>query len=251
MATKYPHHIFFRLSFVILLLAVVSALAGVSAGLGTRLGLWAFGTGFTILRFAAYGGLVAALSSLIMLLAGFALRAPASTFAVTTLALLIGGTAFYVPLSLWREARRLPVIHDITTDTDDPPQFKAVLPLRRNVQNPSEYGGEQVALKQRLAYPDIKPLILPGDADAAFDKALGAAKGLGWEIVDADKGQGRIEATDTTLWFGFKDDIVVRITPLGQGSARIDVRSVSRVGRSDIGKNAQRVRKYLGLLSRG
>ncbi len=250
MATKDPHAIFFRVSLAVLCLAALSALAGVSAGLGTRLGLWAFGTGFTILRFAAYGGLVAVLSSLIMLLAGFALRAPASTLVATVLALLIGGTAFYVPLSWWREAGRLPVIHDITTDTDDPPQFKAVLPLRRNVQNPSEYGGEQVALKQRLAYPDIKPLIMPKDTGAAFDKALGAAKGMGWEIVDEDKDQGRIEATDTTLWFGFKDDIVVRITPVGQ-AARIDVRSTSRVGRSDIGKNAQRVRKYLALLSRG
>lgn len=249
MATRYPN-IFFRLSFLILWLAAVSALAGISAGLGTRFGLWTFGIGFTVLRYAAYGGLAAVISSLIMLLAGFAGRAPASTLVPAFLALIVGGAVFYVPMSWWREARRLPVIHDITTDTGDPPQFKAALPLRRNVQNPSEYGGPEIALKQRLAYPDIKPLILPGDAGAAFDRALGAAKGMGWEIIEADKGQGRIEATDTTLWFGFKDDIVVRITPAGQ-AARIDVRSTSRVGRSDIGKNAQRVRQYLALLSRG
>jgi uncharacterized protein (DUF1499 family) len=80
--------------------------------------------------------------------------------------------------------------------------------------------------------------------DAVFDRALAEAQEAGWEIVTADKSSGRIEATDTTQWFGFKDDVVVRITPWGSGS-RVDVRSVSRVGRSDVGTNAARIRDYL------
>jgi uncharacterized protein (DUF1499 family) len=73
---------------------------------------------------------------------------------------------------------------------------------------------------------------------------VSAARSLGWQVIDANEKEGRIEATDTTFWFGFKDDIVVRITPTAGGS-RIDVRSVSRVGRSDLGTNAKRVRGYL------
>jgi uncharacterized protein (DUF1499 family) len=78
----------------------------------------------------------------------------------------------------------------------------------------------------------------------AFEKALSAADKMCWKIVESNPAEGRIEATDTTFWFGFKDDIVVRITPTADGS-RIDVRSVSRVGRSDVGTNARRIEKYI------
>ncbi|MDO8426902.1 MAG: DUF1499 domain-containing protein [Deltaproteobacteria bacterium] len=250
MENKDRHRALFRISYIILLLAALSAFAAASAGVGTRLGFWDFRTGFAILRFAAYGGLTAALFSIIMFLTALALRGPASILAVSVLAFIIGGAVIYVPASRWRESHRVPAIHDITTDTENPPQLKAVLPLRKNAQNPSEYGGPDIAKKQQAAYPDIKPLILPLDKDSAFEKALRSARALGWEIVEANKGEGRIEATDKTFWFGFKDDIVVRITPLGIGSAKIDVRSVSRVGRSDIGTNAKRIRRYLALLEK-
>ena len=73
---------------------------------------------------------------------------------------------------------------------------------------------------------------------------MAAARKIGWVIVDANAAEGRIETTDTTFWFGFKDDIVIRITPADHGS-RVDIRSVSRVGKSDVGTNAKRIRKYL------
>ena len=84
--------------------------------------------------------------------------------------------------------------------------------------------------------------------DRAFEPALSAAREMGWEIVDAASKDGRIEATDTTFWFGFKDDVVIRITPTPEGS-RIDVRSLSRVGRSDVGTNAKRIWHISGCLS--
>jgi uncharacterized protein (DUF1499 family) len=83
----------------------------------------------------------------------------------------------------------------------------------------------------------------------AFDRALGAARAMGWRIVDANPGQGRIEATDTTFWFGFQDDVVIRVAPTETGS-RVDVRSLSRAGRSDVGTNAKRVRAFLARLPR-
>jgi uncharacterized protein (DUF1499 family) len=73
---------------------------------------------------------------------------------------------------------------------------------------------------------------------------LAAARAQGWEIVAAVPAEGRIEATDTTRFFGFKDDIVIRVKAEGAGS-RVDVRSLSRVGKSDVGKNASRIRAYL------
>ena len=91
------------------------------------------------------------------------------------------------------------------------------------------------------------PAVLAMPPARAFDRALEAAKRQGWEIVAAVPGEGRIEATDTTRWFGFKDDVVVRVRPDGAGS-RVDVRSVSRVGRGDVGTNARRIRGFLDAL---
>jgi uncharacterized protein (DUF1499 family) len=222
-------------------LAVVSASAGLAAGLGTRWGVWHFKTGFLMLTWAAYGALIAALLGLIALVVNRS-SAKAVFFAIASivLAILVAG----IPWQMKQRAQRVPMIHDITTDTENPPPFVAVLPLRRDAPNPSEYGGKAVAAQQLKAYPDVRPLTLTVPPDAAFEKALRAARALGWDVVESRPDQGRIEATDTTLWFGFKDDIVVRVTASDSGS-RIDIRSVSRVGKSDVGTNATRIRNYL------
>ena len=142
-----------------------------------------------------------------------------------------------------------PPIHDITTDTANPPSFVAILPLRAGAANPPEYGGREVADQQRRAYPDIAPLVLHVSATEAFDRVNAVVRDLGWELVASDRASGRIEATDTTLWFGFKDDVVVRITEDSSAQdSRIDVRSKSRVGVGDVGTNARRVRELLARL---
>jgi uncharacterized protein (DUF1499 family) len=163
------------------------------------------------------------------------------------IALVAGLAAFAVPWSLERRARSVPPIHDITTDTEDPPRFVAVLPRRAGAANAPEYEGAKVAAQQKRAYPDIAPIRLPQPADRGFERALAAARSLGWEIVAVEPKEGRIEATDTTRWFGFKDDVVIRVRPDGAGS-RIDVRSKSRVGRSDVGANADRIRRFRSTL---
>ena len=136
-------------------------------------------------------------------------------------------------------------IHDVSTDTANPPQFAAVLPLRAAAKavNSTDYDA-RTAQQQKETYPDIGPLHLDLPAAQAYEKALAAARDMGWAIVAADPTQGRIEATATTFWFGFKDDIVVRLSPEGSGT-RVDVRSLSRIGKSDVGANARRVRAYL------
>ena len=236
-------HPFSPFALVGFILAVLAALAAMLSGFGSRWGLWYFRTGFTILRWAAYVGIAAALASLI----GAILTRPTTLrrgFLFSIFGLVIGILVFGVPWCYWRTAQRVPAIHDITTDTENPPRFASILPLRKNAPNPSEYGGPEIAAKQRAAYPDLVPAALSAPPDKAYEQALAAVRKMGWVIVDANPAEGRIEATDTTFWFGFKDDIVIRIAPTDQGS-RVDIRSVSRVGKSDVGMNAKRIRKYL------
>ena len=142
----------------------------------------------------------------------------------------------------------MPPIHDITTDSDNPPAFVAVVPLRE-AEGPNRvaYEGAKIAQLQRQAYPDIVPLTLAVPPATAFSRALDTAKRMGWTIDGADNAEGRIEASDRSRWFGFTDDIVIRVTPSGSGS-RIDVRSASREGRSVFGVNAARVESYLSEL---
>jgi uncharacterized protein (DUF1499 family) len=161
---------------------------------------------------------------------------------------VLGLVVVAIPLQTQRAARGAPPIHDITTDTENPPQFVAVAPLRADAPNPVEYGGPEVARLQREAYPDIRPVILDLSPEAAFQRALQAVDRMGWRLVDANSSTGVIEATDRTFWFGFRDDVVIRLTPL-QGRTVVDVRSKSRIGRGDMGANARRVRAYIEEIS--
>lgn len=231
------------------LLAMLTAIVGLlllaSSGTGTRLGMWHYRTGLGLIRYAAYVGIAATVLSVVAL----AVEKPrGSARTALVFSLLAGIITFAVPYSFSRTARSVPPIHDITTDPADPPLFVAVLPLRATATNSAEYAGDSIAALQRAAYPDVLPLDRAESATALFTRALDAAKAMGWEIVAADSASGRIEATATTTWFGFKDDVVVRVRANGAGS-RLDVRSVSRVGRSDVGANAARIRAYLSRVS--
>lgn len=229
--------------------AVAAALVALAAGPGHRLGLWSFGTGFSILRWASYGALFAAALSLLAAVVAL-VRGRRRGLGLAVLGIVIGLATAYVPWSWKRTAERVPPIHDITTDLEDPPEFVAVLEERADAPNPAEYGGPEIAEQQRKGYPELGPLTLDVGPDRAFERALEAAREMGWEIVAAEPDEGRVEATDTTPWFGFRDDVVVRVRAVDGGS-RIDVRSVSRVGRSDVGTNAERIRAYLEEIREG
>jgi len=220
-----------------LVLAVAAAAAVLGAGPGTRFGLWHFRTAFQVMRLGAYAGVAALLLGVIALLArgprGRALGAAA-----------LGLCVFLGPLLWSRSAGQVPPIHDIATDTDDPPVFVDVVARRSAATNPVAYGGPEIAAQQHRAFPDLAPLHLDVPPAEALHRAVQAARGLHWEIVSEAPAQGRLEATDTTFWFGFKDDVVVRVRPEGAGS-RVDVRSLSRVGRGDLGMNAKRIRRFL------
>jgi uncharacterized protein (DUF1499 family) len=137
----------------------------------------------------------------------------------------------------------VPPIHDISTDTQNPPEFVDIAPLRANAPNPPEYAGAETAALQGEAYPDLQPIRLRADRDAVYVAALDVVRKTGWELVSQVPDEGRIEATDTTRYFGFKDDVVIRIVA-DNGETVVDVRSKSRLGRSDVGTNAARIRSF-------
>lgn len=221
-------------------LSILAAALLVVAGPGARVGLWPFTAGIFLLAAAGLIGLVA----LVLAIVGLSRpRLRQAGLIGLVAAVLLGATAASVPGAALLRARTVPPIHDISTDTENPPEFVALLRLRANAPNPPQYAGRAVAEQQRKAYPDLQPLILAVPPAIAFSRARSAAEAMGWEIVAAEFQAGRIEAVATSFWFGFKDDVVVRVAPEGPGS-RIDVRSKSRVGASDIGTNAQRIRAY-------
>ena len=225
-----------------LALALLAGLVVLSAALGYRTESLALRSSFAVLRWGAYAGGGAVLVSLLGAVLAIARRQPLRSLAIAGCGIILGGVVFALPARQQALAREVPPIHDITTDPDDPPAFVAVLPLRTDAPNSAEYD-PSVAPEQRDAYPDLRPLMLDAPPATAFDRALDAVEALGWDLVAADADTGRIEATDTTFWYGFKDDVVIRIRQAGDGS-RVDVRSVSRVGGSDVGANAQRIREY-------
>jgi uncharacterized protein (DUF1499 family) len=225
-----------------LIIACLAGATAVVAGPGFRIGLWTFRDGFEILKWAAYGALPAVIISIVGML--YSLKGPRVALMVSILGIVIGLVTLYLPISWRYMALTVPAIHDITTDTVDPPVFRAVLKARGRGSNTTVYGGPTLAAKQKAAYPDIKTLYTELAPEEAFKLALSAAREIGWEIVDVDPAGLRLEATDTTFWFGFKDDISVRIRLTDEGS-RVDVRSISRVGKSDVGTNAKRIRGYI------
>jgi uncharacterized protein (DUF1499 family) len=227
----------------------LTALGALTLGLsavGSRWDWWDFRTGFVLFRAALYSGLVAIVVTLAGLVLALLARAGRTALlSVATLVLLAAVAA--VPVTHLRAAGRVPPIHDITTDLDDPPRFVAVLPRRQGAPNSAEHAGAPLAAQQRAGYPDLGPARFSAPPDRVFARAVDVARGLGWEIVAAAPAEGRLEATDRTRWFGFRDDVVVRARPDGAGT-RVDVRSVSRVGRSDLGTNARRIRGFVETL---
>jgi len=226
-------------------LGAVSLLALAATGPLHHAGLIGLAGAFGVLKWAVYGSLATLVLAIIGMIAA-ARRRTRMSAALTAMLMALVAIGSLGALA-WK-ASRVPAIHDITTDTIQPPPFLAVLRLREGAANPVEYGGPVVAAKQKDAFPDIVPLTLNVPPDRAFDRALAAARTMGWELVASDPASGRIEATDTTFWFGFKDDVVIRVTTQPNGS-RLDVRSLSRVGVGDIGANAARIRRYLKALN--
>jgi uncharacterized protein (DUF1499 family) len=234
--------------FLALALAVIAVLLLALGPIGWRSGWWQFRFALlTLMPWAAYFGIAALVVSVLTLLFGRS-RIDGHGMAIAILAFAAGGLIAYIPWHYDQIRRTVPPIHDITTDPDNPPAFVVVVPMREAAGSDRvAYGGDKLAEQQRRAYPEIAPLTLALPPAKAFSRALDTAKRMGWTIDAADDAGGRIEASDTSRWFGFTDDVVIRVTSSGSGS-RVDLRSSSRLGRSDFGVNAARIDAYLAAL---
>lgn len=216
------------------------------AGVGFSGGNFELSQAFTLLRYAALLGITS--TALVIFYLLWQRPAGIQVF-VLFLSALAGLTAFYMPYRQQQIAQTVPPIHDITTSIVNPPAFVAIAPLRASAPNPAEYLGGETSELQRQFYPDIMSRVYIQSPDEVFAAVTEVAREMAWEIVDADRAEGRLEATDTTKWFGFKDDVVVRMVAGNANSTIVDVRSKSRVGRSDIGVNANRIRDFLTRLN--
>lgn len=247
-----------KIAMISFAVAALGAFVEFGAGLGYRFGLVPLGV--ALQRMLPWGAYVAGAGAALCLLA---LIVGAVTYKgafvrqgrLAIIGLIVGAVGIYIPYSIRYSDSPRPPIHDISTDLENPPAFVDVLPLREQTgaTNTAEYlqenkraGGVVINVPdaQRKAYPDVQPIMMEGvSATDAFNRALEAVKRQGWTLVTAKPEEGRIEAWDKTFWFGFIDDVVIRVAATDNGS-RIDVRSVSRVGGGDVGKNAQRIRGY-------
>lgn len=246
------------------------------------------GTAFGLLHHGAWVGFAAVAAAVLGVIGALLARHVSATL-IGVLALVLGFGSFAWPWMMLRHAEAVPPIHDISTNTAHPPRFLALAQARAKAPNGLDYGGggphiaeaevaslakfldspagrknpqhETVARActswsptclaavQAAYYPDIRPLPAPGIEPArAYEAALGTARAMGWKIAASDAATRHIEASATTTWFGFTDDIAINVVPVGSGSV-VNVRSESRLGLSDLGKNAARVSDYLNQLA--
>jgi uncharacterized protein (DUF1499 family) len=219
------------------------------APFGWRLGWWPYSFSlYWLMPASGYVAAVAATLSVLTLVLGWSKLRPRG-LGVLSVALCLSAALVYVPWQYSRVRSTLPPIHDITTDTENPPAFSAVLPARAAEHAGGvNYDDPQLPQLQKVAYPDLAALKAALPVAKAFDEALHVAKSMpSWTIIASDADTGHIEASQQSRWFRFTDDIVIRVSCDAAGS-RIDMRSTSRQGQSDYGVNAARISAYIGAL---
>jgi len=220
---------------------IVAAVLVLLAGPATKFGILPWKAGLGLFVVAALLAGIGALFSVVSLL-----RRRGGL--VAAIAAAAGVAAFAVPMASVVTGRAVPPINDITTDPANPPVYVMITAAMRGADAVPLSYDPSFAAQQTAAYPEVKPLIVASPPEDVYPKMLAAAGAMGWAIVSSDQASGRIEATATVPWWGFKDDIVVVMSPDGSGT-RVDVRSKSRVGKSDLGVNAARIQEYLGKIA--
>lgn len=247
-----------RLTWIGALLSFGAVAAALVAAIGSGQEWWHFRIGFAVLRYAFFSAIAGAATALVA--AAVARRSGRSLRLVNLLALAVAIAFVAFVGNQLRIARSVPAIHDVSTDLDDPPSFRRLAVRADNLETiPAEGRPDLEALTpearwkaiHREHYSDLAPIRVPWTVAQTVERARALAVARGWEIAAADPEAGTLEAVETSLFFRFKDDIAVRVRPdAGHGSI-VDMRSISRVGVSDVGVNARRVRAFLAELQRG
>ncbi len=247
-----------RLTNLALALSIGGVAAALVAAVGSGQEAWPFRTGFTILRYAFFAAIGGGLIALVGLFLARRRRS-AKLVGLNLLALVIGlGFVLYLGAQI-RTARTVPAIHDVSTNLDDLPQFSVLKVREDNLENIPDNDDPRLKAMDpesrwkaihRQAYSDLRTVRLSWPVAETVRRAEQVARARGWEIAKSDPQAGQIEATDTTRFFRFKDDVVIRVRPGPEGGSLVDMRSISRVGGSDVGVNAERVRAFLADLQK-
>lgn len=231
-----------------LLISILALGLFLLGAMGSGRDWWRHEIGFGLAAFAALTSVFA----LVIIARGWSFDGIGALSASTLsgfAAAAIGLAVVVIPVAFLFKVATSPWIHDITTDFDDPPSFTAAAALRPAHADSTEYPGERAAAIQRVAYPDVAARTFAERVPALYARALDLARANRWNVVSELPDQGTIEAVASSALFGFDDDIVIRITPSDSG-CRVDMRSASRVGDTDLGVNAHRIVTFLAALSR-
>jgi hypothetical protein len=248
-----------RLSWAAAILALGGIVACALGAFGAGQEWWHYTTGFKFLRYGFYaavaGGLLAIAAAIV------ALRASSRLVFVNVAVLLVAGAFCLYLADMYRSARAAVAIHDVTTNLDDYPRYYRLRVRDDNLANIPDLGRRDLAALpprerwkavHRIAYPDLQTVRMQGSVEDIVRRAEALARDRGWEVATVDLREGVVEAVDTSPWFRFKDNVIVRVRPLSDqpGISMVDMRSLSRVGVSDTGANARRIRDFLADLQR-
>lgn len=258
--------------FVIRFALIVSLFAPVYfavAALGVKFGLWGwrFGLGTLIVEWGPRLLIAALVLGAAALLAALTSRPRGRAVAAAVLALAIPAVGLAYGQQVRSASEDIPPIHDVSTNSGHPPQYSARLMALRDAagsnpvhppttplgsieayQSPrfADRASRTVADLGKEAYPELQTLVVRADQRMLFEVLVDEARKRGWQIHTSDPGGGFLEATAETFWFGFKDDVAVRVRRArSPGTLLVDARSTSRVGLSDMGANAARLTNYL------
>jgi hypothetical protein len=242
-----------RLSWTALLLSGGAIAASLIAAVGSGQGAWHFRVGFTVLQYSLF----AAAAGVVIAVIAWALarRSAQSRLGLVNLfAILLGvGFLFYLGNQI-ATARSVPAIHDVATNLDDIPKFYRLVVRADNLKSIPDLGRPGLAALpprerwkavHREAYGDLRTVRVPWNVPETIERAEALARERGWEVVTSDPRLGILEAVDTSFFFRFKDNVLVRVRPAPGGGSLVDMRSISRVGGSDVGVNAKRIRSFL------
>jgi len=243
-----------HLSRLAALLSLGGIVAALIAAIGSGSGLWPFGLGFTILRYAFYAAVAGGVLALVALVVTWRRKTGGGGLNIFSIVAALLFSAYL--LHQVSTARSVPAIHDVATDIDNLPRFTAFQVRADNLAKIPDDGRPDLAALDpanrwkaihRQAYGDLVPLRVPTSVDQTVERAEALARKRGWDVARVDRAAGEVEATATSLFFRFKDDVVVRVRPdpLRRGGALVDMRSISRVGGSDVGVNVKRIRAFL------
>ncbi|WP_392384253.1 DUF1499 domain-containing protein [Marinomonas primoryensis] len=229
-----------------ILLMLVGCVAFISIA-GVRIGVFEPLTGFSMLRKSVFASLF--LSFLAVLSLGLCRKerniASQRFFFLVLIVSLVYSTMW---IGFYLQRSGLPQINDITTDTDTPPTYLNVNFIRKYNENNLSYNSEWAAIQHKY-YPEVLPVYTSKSKDFVYSVVTGLIESRGWEVVAKYSQAGIVEATARTPIFGFRDDVVIRITQIEPDKVQVDMRSCSRTGRGDYGVNAQRIESFMSDLT--